>query len=136
MMGVQSTKEYKRALIKAVNHAKAVKQKETLKTIRHANDAPKSKMSFSKKIFIFIAINLVVIEVYAMWAMVYFKDFSSLYALIGLATPIVGIVASFVTYSSKSAIENSKGGIVYETTMRGLETGEDYYLDEGDKAVG
>ena len=136
MSRAKSEREYKKAMNEALNHAKAVKQDTTLKAIRHAYDVPKEKMSFSKKIFIFIAINLVVIEIYAMWAMAHFQDFSSLYALIGLATPIVGIVASFVTYSSKSAIENSKGGIVYETAMREMESGTNYYYDEGDKAVG
>ncbi len=132
---VKSRWEYKKALDEATDYAKAVKQEETLRAIRHANDVPRQHMSFSKKIFIFIAINLVVIEAYAMWAMVHFQDFSSLYSLIGLATPIVGIVASFITYSNKSAIENSKGGIIYETTMKEME-GANYYFDEEDKAVG
>lgn len=132
---IDTDRDYKRELDKATRYAKEVRQREVIRAVKHSNDRPRKELTFSKKIFIFIAINLVVIEIYAMWAMAHFRDFSALYALIGLGTPIVGIVASFCSYNSKSVQENSSGGLIYDMAMKQFEKNPTNALDDDD-AVG
>lgn len=103
---------------KALEHAKKVKQKQELYEIRHSNDRPKEKLSFSKMAFIFMIINCTCIEIYALIAMFYFGDLSSLSTLI---TSVVGECVSFVAYEYKSMKENSSSGIVFESAMKKLE---------------
>ena len=103
---------------KALDHAKEVKQKQELYEIKHSNDKPKEKLSFSKMAFIFIVGNCTVIEIYALIAMFHFGDLSSLSALI---TAVVGECVALLAYMVKSQHENTSGGIVYETAMRKLE---------------
>lgn len=103
---------------KALDHAKEVKQKQELYEIKHSNDKPKEKLSFSKMAFIFMIANCSVIEIYALVAMFFFADLSPLTSLI---VAVVGECAAFISYEAKSAKENSAQGIVYETTMKKLE---------------
>lgn len=103
---------------KALEHAKEIKQKQELYEIRHSNDRPKEKLSFSKMAFIFMISNCTCIEIYALIAMFYFGDLSSLSTLI---TSVVGECVSFVAYEYKSMKENSSSGIVFESAMKKLE---------------
>lgn len=103
---------------KALEHAKEIKQKQELYELKHSNDKPKTKLSFSKVAFIFMIGNCTVIELYALAAMFYFGDLSSLSTLI---TSVVGECVSFIAYEYKSMKENSSEGIVYETAMKKLE---------------
>lgn len=114
----------------AKQHAEKVKQSQELKEIRHSNDKPREKLSFSKAAFIFMIANCTVIEVYALVAMIFFADLSPLTTLI---VAVVGECISFISYECKSMKENSAHGIVYETAMRKL----DYELENNsDDAVG
>lgn len=114
----------------AQQHAKKVKQKLELQELKHANDKPKEKLTFSKMAFIFMISNCIVIEVYALVAMFFFGDLSSLSALIAA---VVGECITMLSYFIKSGHENTSGGIVYETAMKKLE----YELENNsDDAVG
>jgi cytosine/uracil/thiamine/allantoin permease len=113
---------------KALRHAEHVKQKQELHELKHSNDKPKEKLSFSKIAFIFMITNCVVIEIYALVAMFCFSDLSSLSALIAA---VVGECVSMAAYFIKSDHENTKGGIVYESAMAKLK-----YELENDDSVG
>lgn len=121
------TYEVKKA--EAQKHAEEVKQKQELHDIRHSNDKPKEKLSFSKMAFIFMIVNCTVIEIYALIVMVIFGDLSSLTTLIAA---VVGECVSFISYEYKSMKENSAQGIVYESAMKKLEK----ELENSDDAVG
>lgn len=99
-------------------HAEKVKVNQYLHEVKHKNDKPKEKLSFSKMAFLFMIINCTVIEIYALVAMAFFADLSSLSTLIAA---VVGECVSFLGYEIKSAKENMAGGIVYESAMKKLE---------------
>lgn len=108
---------YKKKLQNAYEHAEIVKQRQELKKIKHSNDVPKEKLSFSKIAFIFMMVNCIVIEIYALIVMVFFADLSPLPALI---TAVVGECVTLTGYYVKSGKENTANGIVFETTMAKL----------------
>ena len=110
--------DYEKQLAKALEHAEKVKLKQELNELRHSNDKPKEKLSFSKIAFIFMIANCVVIEIYALVAMAFFGDLSSLSALIAA---VVGECISFLCFEIKSGKENTTGGIIYESAMKKLE---------------
>ena len=121
---------YQMKKAKGLNHAIKVKQRQELDELKHCNDKPKEKLSFSKIAFIFMIANCVVIELYALFTMFFFQDLSSLPTLIAA---VVGECISFLAYEFKSMKENSANGIVYESAMKKLE----YELENTtDDAVG
>lgn len=123
--------DYKKQKENAIRHAEDVKKKQEIYEIKHSNDKPKEKLSFSKGAFIFMIGNCIVIEVYALVAMFFFGDLSSLSALIAA---VVGECICTIGYYIKAGRENTKDGIVFETAMKKLE----YELKEtgNDDAVG
>lgn len=122
--------DFEKEIERAIQHADRVKQKQELYEVKHANDKPKEKLSFSKVAFIFMITNCTIIEIYALVAMFFFADLSSLSTLIAA---VVGECVSFLSYEWKSMRENSAQGIVYETAMKKLE----YELENSsDDAVG
>ena len=122
--------DYEKQKELAKQHAEKVKQTQELKEIRHSNDKPKEKLSFSKVAFIFMIANCTVIEIYALVAMFFFADLSPLTTLIAA---VVGECMSFTVFEIKSGKENTSGGIVYESAMKKLE----YELENNsDDAVG
>ncbi len=108
----------KKKTARAEAYAEKVKIKQYLHEVKHKNDKPKEKLSFSKMAFLFMIINCTVIEIYALVAMFFFADLSSLSTLIAA---VVGECVSFLGYEIKSAKENVAGGIVYESAMKKLE---------------
>ena len=77
----------------------------------------KEKVSTTKIVLAFLILNMVVIEVYSLYAMLALGDLNALPVLI---TAIVGECISILGYMVKSSIENKSGGIVYETAMKQL----------------
>lgn len=111
-------KKFEQEINKAIEHAKHVKQRKELSELRHSNDTPKEKLSFSKIAFIFMITNCVIIEIYSLFTMFFFEDLSSLPALIAA---VVGECITLCGYYIKSGKENTVGGIVYESAMKKLE---------------
>ena len=74
----------------------------------------KKKMSASKIVLAAILLICVEIIIYAEIAMYSLGDLSALYVLIGVPASMAGVAWA---YFSKTKVENSEGGIVYETTM-------------------
>lgn len=87
----------------------------------------KNKKNFSTTklvmFYLFCVLNIVLI--YSLIAMWHFEDLTHLGVLI---TDIIGQIVVFLVYAVKSAKENSKNGIVFETTMR--QKNEVYYEDD------
>lgn len=110
--------DYEKQKEKAKLYAEMVKKKQELNEIKHSNDKPKEKLSFSKMAFIFMIGNCTVIEIYALVAMFFYADLSPLSTLIAA---VVGECMSFLVYEVKSSKENTSGGIVYESAMKKLE---------------
>ena len=96
------------------------------------------KISTTKKIVLFLFINCTIIELFTGWVTIqslmlaenYMMpvDFTPLVTLIGA---VVSEVLGFAIYAVKSAKENSKGGIVYDTTI-GVNFGQEIVKDEED----
>jgi len=93
--------------------------------------ANKKKISTSKLLVCFLFVNCSIIEFFTMYVIIKMlniatftgmgMDFSPLVALIGtVVTETIG----YSIYSLKSTKENTKGGIVYETTMRQVDNDE------------
>lgn len=121
---------YEKKIQRALDHAERVKLNQELKELRHSNDKTKEKITFSKGVFIFMIANCIVIEVYALVAMFFYGDLSSLSALIAA---VVGECITTIGYFVKAGRENTKDGIVFETAMKKLE----YELENNsDEAVG
>lgn len=88
----------------------------------------KKKMTTSKKLILFLFINCVIIELFAMVMIAlnvafskntgYTPDFSPLNALIGA---IVAEVIGYGVYALKSALENREGGVTYLNAKYDLE---------------
>lgn len=119
--------DYEKEISKAMEHADKVKFRNELYELRHSNDRPKEKLSFSKMAFIFMIGNCVAIEIYALIAMFYFGDLSSLSALIAA---VVGECVTTLGYFIKAQHENTKDGIIYETAMKKLEHELDNSTDD------
>ena len=129
-MGEEENLDYEKKIEKAMKYAEKVKLKRELNELKHSNDKPKEKLSFSKVAFIFMIGNCIVIEIYALIAMFFFGDLSSLSTLIAA---VVGECLSFLAFEIKSLKENTAGGIVFESAMKKL----DYELDnKNDEPVG
>lgn len=98
------------------------------------------KISTTKKIVLFLFINCTIIELFTGWVTIqslmlaenYMMpvDFTPLVTLIGT---VVSEVLGFAIYAVKSAKENSKGGIVYDTTI-GVNFGQEIIKDEENAA--
>lgn len=112
---------YEKEFKKALKHAEKKRQKQRIYETKHRYDKKKTKLTDGKKYTIFMFANLVVVELFSMYAMIRFQDISALYSLIGIGAAIVGQVVTLASYNHKSLGENTQGGIVYETAMRSLE---------------
>lgn len=110
--------EYERKIAKALEYAERKKLKQEIHDLKHSNDRPRQKLTFSKLAFIFMMGNCVVIELYALVTMFFMEDLSSLSTLIAA---VVGECICTCGYFVKSGKENSANGIVYETAMAKLQ---------------
>ena len=96
------------------------KFKRALYKIKYGKD--KEKVSTTKIVLAFLIGNMVIIEVYSLYAMLALGNLEALPVLI---TAIVGECISILGYMVKASIENKEGGIVYETAMKQLEENKD-----------
>lgn len=87
----------------------------------------KTKISTTKLLMIFLFLNCTAIEIFTGWVTI--KSFSlammtgaiiDFSPLVALISAVVGEVIAFAIYALKSAKENTKGGIVYETAINNL----------------
>ena len=101
----------------------------------------KKKISTTKLIMLFLFINCSLIQIFtgfitlgsfelARYTGTGMVDFSPMVTLIGA---VVGQVIGFAVYSIKASRENTVGGIVYETTMKELQSGSHYSHGEDDQ---
>lgn len=92
----------------------------------------KKKISCTKLIILFLFINCTLVEFFTGWVIV--KNLA-LAATCGIAldltplTTLVGTVVAevlgFAVYAAKSTKENTKGGIVYDSTFANLENNDE-----------
>ena len=85
----------------------------------------KKKIPTTKKLMCFLFINCSLIELFTGWVTIQNialardmglpLDFTPLVTLIGT---VVGEVLSFAVYAAKSIKENTKGGIIYDSTIQ------------------
>ena len=109
---------YEFRLLRAKRHADKVKQDQIVHEVRHRNDYDRPKIQFSKILVAFIFIDCLIIQAFIMLMLWTMKDTSQLGNLVGLIGTLFVQGASLYSYNFKSAKENSKDGIVYETAMR------------------
>lgn len=110
---------------------------EVKKEIKEEKEKLKGKKvpSTTKILIAFLFLNCTITEIFTYWSIIksfslaenfgFSIDFSPLLALIGA---IVGEVIGYAIYSLKSAKENTKGGIVYDTAMYNMQ--KEYNDDE------
>lgn len=110
-------KSYNQRIKSAEAYALKQKQKQKIYDIKHQYDKPKKGVAFGKLLLILMVIDVLIIQGFSMYMMWYLADSSSLPSLIGVIAPLLSLVAALVSYNKKSAIENSAGGIVYESAM-------------------
>lgn len=79
---------------------------------------------------IFLCLEIVV---FCEWAMIYARDLSAMYVLIGIPAALAPTIMS---YMYKSRKENTVGGIVYDTAMAQFKTDDsDVNSDEFDMEI-
>ena len=95
------------------------------------------KLPFSKILMIFLFINFTILEFFTAWVTI--QSFSLAYTigtmpdfmpLITLLGAIIGETLSYAVYSAKSKAENTKDGLIYETTLLNMQN------ENNDGAVG
>lgn len=111
---------YEMEMMRARKHAEKQRQKQEIYEEKHKYDKEKKRLTDGKKYTIFMFTNLVVVELFSMYAMLRFQDISALYSLIGIGAAIVGQVVTLASYNHKSLGENTQGGIVYETALHNM----------------
>lgn len=115
-------------------------QKERLQRLKAEENKHRKKIKFpstSKLILFAVFIMCIEILIFSQYAMIKLQDTSAMYVLIGVPVSIIPIV---IGYYSKSAKENTVGGITYETALHELnqfncEPSEESYEDD-EEAVG
>ena len=119
---------YRKKLRKIEKQGQKILLKEQLKekknSYRKKKSIPTSKLYL---MYLFIILNIVL--GYSMVAMWVFRDLTYLGVLI---TDVAAQIISYHTYMSKAKIENSKGGITYETAMFELQNKNNYCNNIGD----
>lgn len=105
---------YEEELKKAEEYAEIQRQKREINEILHQYDEPKKPLTTSKKLTIFALADCVVIQLFAMFAMLHMNDISALYSLIAIVGTVVCEVFSLASYNHKSMRENTEGGIIYQ----------------------
>lgn len=98
----------------AYRYAKRKKINDKIRTIKYG-DKPKQPMSMGKKLTIFLLINFIIIQLYAMVVMFIFRDLSALPTFI---STIIAEVVTLLGYQIKSTVENRSGGLIYELAMK------------------
>lgn len=106
---------------KAEREALEIKQRQEIYEIRHQYDTAKKPLTMGKKLTIFALADCVVIQIFAMFAMLYLQDISAMYSLIAIVGSIFCEVFSLISYNHKSTRENTEGGINYQNMMNEFE---------------
>lgn len=118
-----TNREYNIERHKALKYAEHRRQQNEIREIKHSND--KKKLSFSKLMMTLGYIDIGIIQIFCMFTIIYLRDASSLYALIGLVATILGEIGIYNSYNKKSTAENTQGGIIFETAMKEQENQND-----------
>ncbi len=113
--------EYEFNKLRAKRHAEKVKQRQEIYEIRHSNDGERKKPAYGKLLVAFIFIDCLIIQGFIMATIWETKDTSHLSSLVSLIGTLAVQAISLISYNSKSAKENTSGGIVYETALLNLE---------------
>lgn len=116
-MRYQISPKHEKEYREAVAYAEEQRELREIEKIKHKYDK-KKPMGFDKKMFIFEMIDFIAIEIFAMFAMIYLRDSSSLASLFTLITPVVGGVVAYKSYTNKATAQNTKGGITYDIAMK------------------
>lgn len=114
-------REYKIKLRRIESHNEQILMRRTLRE-KKFETLPKFKLpTVSKLILILMVIAYFAIIIFACYEMHVLRDVSSLYALIGISASMSAVIWG---YYSKSKIENSAGGIVYDMAMANMESND------------
>lgn len=117
---------YNKKLKKIQKQNESILRKQELEKAKITkNKSKKKKISTTKFVMFYLFFILNLILIYSLIAMWHFEDLTHLGVLI---TDIIGQVIVFLIYCVKSAKENSKNGIVFETTIR--QQSELHYEDD------
>lgn len=117
-----SEKEYQEKL-KKIQRENATKKR--LHSLEQEKDKYKRKIKLpptSKLMAVYLFVVLNVVLIYAMVTMWCFRDLTYLGVLI---TDVAAQVLTYFIYAKKSAMENTKNGIVYEAAMSQLQNSND-----------
>lgn len=87
----------------------------------------KKKFSTSKLVLWATFLMCVEIIAFCQYAIIRLEDASSIYAMIGAPVAFIPVV---IGYFSKSKVENTVGGVVYETAIAELNSSSEYIIEE------
>ncbi len=100
-------------------------QREKIRTLKKEKwkHFPKFKLPSTSKLVVLVVFLLCIeVIIFCEYAMLVLGDGSAMYALIGAVGTLISTVLG---YFKKSTVENSSGGIVYETAMAQLNNSTD-----------
>lgn len=112
---MMTEEKFKKKLNRIEQKNASDEMRETLKNARHSKKLVFPSTTKLIMIYLFIILNAVL--VYCLIAMWHFGNLTHLGTLI---TDVISQVIVFLVYCVKSAKENTKGGIVYETAMANI----------------
>lgn len=97
----------------------------------------KKKMTTSKKLILFLFINCTIIELYTLFIITFSFPFAAAIGMLPDFSPLNALISSVVAetigfgiYSLKATKENTKGGITYDTAMKGIKEEEKGDIEE------
>lgn len=111
--------EYQKQLKKIQHANQSIERKIQLKKEKNKYSALNKLPSTSKLMAVYLFFLLNTVLAYAMYAMWHFQDLQYLGVLI---TDVVGQILIYYIYTKKATMENTQGGIVYETVLQKLQS--------------
>lgn len=113
-----SEREFDEKLKEIQKENESLRRKKKLEEERSRFKEPKKKLSASKIALMVMFLVVFEIVVFTEWLMFKTQDLSALYVLIGIPATMI---LPLWKYYSKSEAENTRGGIVYDATMKQIE---------------
>ena len=130
---------YEFALLRAKRHADKVKQKQIVSEIKHSNDSGRKKLQSSKLGLWLLFLDAFFIQIFCMWLITKYASEMNIETLIGSLVGLLGTVfvqaMGYQSYAKKSTAENTAGGIVFETALRGMDEVQSEPIQENTMAM-
>lgn len=119
--------QYKRRMQEAKKYSQTMRRKAEIKEEKNKYKSKKTPISMSKKLVIGFCLIALQIIIFCEFTMIFFRDTTALYALIGIVT--ASCIPVLRGYFNKSRVENSAGGIIFEKMRQEMKQASDIFDD-------